>query len=187
MQRNALIGIAIVILLALAGVWFSIPSPKPVTEVASTSTTPTVASVPSNPPAVKPAAVVGGGNTYKSLLTQKGNYQCDYNQVAADGQSQNVIYISGGKLRAEFRTMKSGQAVANLSVYDGRYLYEWPEGTTVGTRKLLTSLSELPAAIPKDLTSGAVVGTNQNSVGWNCHPWLVDTKLLVAPSYVIFK
>ena len=193
MQKNTFIGIAIVVLLAIAGVWFSVPSVenKEVTVPENTPTTTPVAAIPTPlPPLPKkpvPKPATGSGNTYKSLLTQQGSYQCDYSQVSSAGQSQNVIYISNGKLRAEFRTMSGDTSSSNLSVYDGQYLYEWREGTAVGTKKLLTSLSELPAAIPKDLTSGGVIGNNGNSVGWNCHVWLVDAKILVPPSYVKFN
>ena len=76
---------------------------------------------------------------------------------------------------------------ANLAVYDGRYLYQWHEGTSVGTKMTLTSLSQLPSAIPQDLTSGTIYGSSYNSVGWNCHSWLTDKSLLAAPSYVTFS
>ncbi len=128
-----------------------------------------------------------GANTFKSLLTQSGSYQCDYDQVKESGVSHNVIYIYGGRLRGEFRTSINGNSTANLVVYDGHYLYQWREGTSVGTRNLLTSLSQLPLVIPKDLTSGQIYGTSYESVGWNCHNWLTNKSLLTPPSYVTFN
>ena len=187
MNQNTFIGITIAVLLLIVGAWLysanmsrnSVATP---TDTASSTQTQT-SGTPSTPasPAVK------NGNTYKSLLTQKGNYQCDYDQVSTSGKGHNVIYLSGGKLRAEFRTTVGATPSSNLSVYDGHYLYTWREGTTVGTKSLVTSLGQLPTAIPKDLTSGAIYGENYNSVGWQCHVWLLDAKLLTPPSYVTFK
>ena len=183
-------GISITALLILLGIWlYAMPQTAMAPSDLSTTTVSGVADMVSTTaaPAKPVAPAIKGGNTYKSLLTQKGNYQCDYSQVTSDGQSNNVVYISDGKLRAEFRSTIKGQEGANLSVYDGRYLYTWREGTSVGTKSLITSLGQLPTAIPKDLTSGAIHGDGVNSVGWDCHTWLVDKKLLTPPVYVTFK
>jgi hypothetical protein len=135
------------------------------------------------PAAPKPAATA----EFKSVLAQKGNYQCDYDQVQSTGQKHNVIYISNGKMRAEFRSISGDVTATTISVYDGRYLYTWKEGFSTGTRSTITSLGQLPAAIPADLTSGKIYGNTYESVGWKCRVWLVDSKLLAPPSYVKFQ
>jgi hypothetical protein len=134
-----------------------------------------------------PSKGIPNSTTYHSLLTQKGSYECDYAGASAGGQTNNVIYIYGGKMRGEFRTISPGQSTANLFVYDGHYLYQWKEGSSTGTRTVLTSLSQLPLIIPKDLTSGAIIGDNYTSVGWQCHSWLTNQALLTPPSYVSFN
>lgn len=189
MNKNTLVGITIATILALviAG-WgyFTLMHTAPNTpeSKAVTPFSPTKA-----PPPTAPASSGTKSNptSFKSVLTQKGNYECDYEQVSNTGKSHNVIYISGGKLRAEFRSTMAGSSGANLSVYDGHYLYTWREGTAVGTRAAITSLGQLPTAIPKDLTSGTIYGDNYNSVGWQCHTWLVDKTILTPPSYMTFK
>ena len=126
-------------------------------------------------------------STHQSLLTQTGSYECDYTQVQSSGQSTNVIYIYSGKLRGEFRTAdQNGVTTANLLVYDGHYLYQWREGMSTGTKTELTSLSQLPLVIPRDLTSGNIYGSSYESVGWQCHTWLTNKSLLTPPSYVAF-
>jgi hypothetical protein len=97
-----------------------------------------------------------------------------------------VIYISNGKMRGEFRSTSGTVSSANLMIYNGGYLYSWVEGTTVGKKTSINSLSDLPAVIPKDLTSGAIYGTSDNSVGWDCHDWLTDNSVFVIPTYVKF-
>jgi hypothetical protein len=98
-----------------------------------------------------------------------------------------VIYLSGGKLRAEFRTISGNVTAANLSIYDGHYLYSWKEGQSTGTKTGVTSLSQLPAAIPANLTSGKIYGNTYESVGWKCHAWIANNSILVPPSYVSFR
>jgi hypothetical protein len=186
MDTKNLIIIVLAIALILLGARFWSSAPASVEPIVATSTAAaTTAQQPVKAPAAKPAPK--NTQTYASLITQQGSYQCDYDQVAATGQSHNVIYISGGKLRAEFRTISGNVTAANLSVYDGHYLYSWKEGQSTGTKTGITSLSQLPAAIPANLTSGKIYGSTYESVGWKCHAWIADKSILAPPSYVSFR
>lgn len=176
MNRNLLIGIAVIVLVVLG--WWIFSSPKTSTDNTAqpsadntTTTTGTSGSVTQK-------------QTFKSLITQKGSYLCTYEQVSTSGKSTNSIYIADGRLRGEFR---DSNLVGNMMVYDGVYLYTWKEGTAVGTKMVLKSLAQLPTIIPKDLTSGASFGTNFDSVGWDCHQWIKDAKLLAPPVTVKFS
>ena len=86
-------------------------------------------------------------------------------------------------MRAEFRTVGGP---GNIMLYNGGYLYTWKEGSTSGTKTTIRTVADLPTAIPRDLTSGAAIGTAMNSVGWDCREWIKDPKILVVPSYVRF-
>jgi len=188
MNQNAFVGITIALILTGIGAWWytHIAQSQSESPAVVTATTPAAVQSSTNTP-VAPTPIKNGTPSFKSLLTQKGNYQCDYEQTSTTGKSHNVIYLSDGKLRAEFRSTMAANQGANLSVYDGHYLYTWREGTSVGTKTAITALGQLPTAIPKDLTSGAIYGDNYDSVGWQCHTWLVDKTLLTPPSYVTFK
>ncbi len=195
MNKSLLLAVGVIAAIALL-VWFftSSPSLPQQDSTNGASTTPGATVSPANPATTKPVPKqpttqgVPNPNTYKSLLTQTGSYQCDYDQVQSTGKSHNVIYIYGGKMRGEFRTSNAdGSTTSNLFVYDGRYMYQWKEGASVGNRTVLTSLSQLPLVIPKDLTSGGIVGNSYESVGWLCHTWLTNKALLTPPSYVSFN
>lgn len=124
--------------------------------------------------------------TFRSLLTQTGNHECLY-ALASNTQSHHVVQISDGKMYGEFRTTDaSGKAINSLMVYDGRYLYAWVEGKTTGTKTILASLDQLPEALPSDLTSGAIFGSADQNVSWDCHAWIPDTAKLAPPTYVKF-
>lgn len=195
LKINSGIIVAIALLAAIAlGVWFYTSNPAS-SEIQSATTTPSIDSVAN--PTAKPftktpakASTTGVPNsqtTYKSLLTQNGSYQCDYNSVTASGQTTGVIYIYNGKMRGEFRTQSPGESISNFFVYDGHYMYQWKEGRLTGVKTVLTSLSQLPFIIPKDLTSGAIIGSSYENIGWNCHTWLTNKSLLTPPSYVTFN
>lgn len=189
MNSNTRVVVAIAVLVAIAlFAWWTMSGSVPAQQSTDMATT-TATSTASGSGAASAPSKTGSstGNTLKSVLTQKGSYQCDYDQVQSTGQSHNVVYLSDGKMRAEFRTASGNTTTANLSVYDGRYLYSWREGMSTGTRTTVTKLSDLPSAIPQDLTSGKIYGTSYDSVGWKCHAWIPDAKILAAPNYVTFR
>lgn len=186
---RALAAVAVLIIIGLIAWWTMSGSAASQSGDAMATTTATSTSAGGGTPVSGSPANTGGtsGNTFKSVLTQKGSYECDYDQVQQSSQSHNVVYLSDGKLRAEFRTTSGNTTSANLSVYDGRYLYSWKEGLSTGTRTTVTKLADLPSAIPQDLTSGKIYGTSYDSVGWKCHAWIPDAKLLTPPNYVTFR
>jgi hypothetical protein len=199
MKNRVLYGVLIIVLLIgilmwarAAGDFRSASSP---TSLATSSTvgqidaTSSVANSPQSAAAAHKTTQSGAqsSRTFHTIFTQSGNHECDYDSVTATGRTSDRVYISGGKMRGEFRTVAGVSAHATMMVFDGYYLYTWTEGTTHGIRSDLTSVSQLPVAIPGDLMSGAVLGAGTNSVGWNCHPWIKDAALLMPPSYVTFS
>jgi hypothetical protein len=191
MNKSLVLAIAVLAAIALC-VWFfttgsaSLPGMQNASSTGMTSTTATTPST-TGKTTKTPTKGVPNSTTYKSLLTQTGSYECDYSSVQGSGQTSNIVYIYGGKMRGEFRNTSAGESSGNLFVYDGHYMYQWKEGSSVGTRTVLTSLSQLPLIIPKDLTSGGIIGDSYKSVGWICHSWLTNKSLLSPPSYVTFS
>jgi hypothetical protein len=173
-----------VIILAVLGVWYFSPfDSNPATGTDTATSSDTTGST-GTPAATTPAA---GSTTFRSIFTQTGNHQCDYTQAGTNSQANSVIYIADGKMRGEFRTTANGVSTASLMIYTGGYLYSWKEGATVGTKSSIKTIADLPEVIPSDLTSGAILGTGSNNVGWNCHDWLKDTKIFTLPTYVKFS
>lgn len=193
-MKSLVIGV-LIILLAAAAWWAFSPSLDMTsnTESDSTSQTSNTPSTSTNTSGGTSGGSTSGGssvtsaptkNTFRSVLTQQGNHECKYEQLDGTRNNSNVIYLSNGKMRGEFRTVGD---VGDLMVYDGVNLYTWQEGKTTGRVTKITSIAQLPDAIPKDLTSAAIFGSASNNVSWDCHPWIPDAKLLVKPSYVTFQ
>lgn len=192
MNRTYTIGAIIVLVVLAIGAWlWSSPAGVPVTDTTSPdATVPTtpdagVAGTPKAAPTpTKPTTTTAA---FKSIFAESGNHECKYEQVTATGRTTNVVRIADGKMRGEFRSTTGNVTKANLLVYSGGILYVWQEGKTTGNSSSITSISQLPYAIPSDLTSGKVLGTNNNNVSWDCHTWIPDAKQLVVPSYVTFS
>jgi len=185
MNRNTVIGGIIVIIIVILGIWYfsTMNAGVAVPETATTTSTGTTgtgaagttgAATPSNP------------STFHSIFTQSGNHECTYQQVGTDTKSTSVVYIADGKMRGEFRTT-GAVTTADLMIYNGGFLYAWKEGATTGKKTSISSLADLPAAIPQDLTSGAIFGVSADNVSWDCHDWAKDSTLFNLPTYVTFS
>lgn len=123
-----------------------------------------------------------------NLFPQKGSYECKYEQATQTGRSTNTIYISGGKIRGEFRSVDSqGFGTLSMLVYDGSYLYSWTEGKATGTRTQPKSLRDIPVVVPTNIHEGKVLGSGINSVSWDCHAWATVNSMLSKPTYVRFN
>ena len=182
-----IIGGIVVLILAILGVWYFASSPPGSVPVAQTQGEESGTSAAPASPSNTAAAPAKGSNTFRSIFTQSGNNACEYSGLDGSSQIDSVVYIADGKMRGEFRTMSGGVTKADLMVYDGGYLYAWQEGSATGKKTSIKSLADLPQAIPQDLTSGAIYGTSADNVGWDCHAWAKDAKLLTVPSYVKFS
>ncbi len=188
MNQNIIIGIVAVVILAILGLWY-VSAYRPASTAVTETTTTDVAKTDTTNPATGSNTDVKtkGTNTFHSIFTQAGNHECTYEQVGASSKTSSVIYIADGKMRGEFRTTSSSGTVASLMVYSGGYLYSWKEGMAVGKKTTIKTLADLPSVIPSDLESGAIFGTNTDSVSWDCHDWNKDAKLLTIPTYITFS
>ncbi len=184
MDQNKVIGIVVVVVLVILGIWYFSPSNTGMTgtQDGTGAAAGATGATGNTGTTVKPAAT----NTFRSIFTQSGNHECLYEQVSSSSRTSSRIYIADGKMRGEFRTMTGDTSSANLMIYSGGILYSWKEGATTGRKSSIKSMSELPEAIPSDLTSGGGFGVSLNNVSWDCHDWAKDPALLVVPSYVKF-
>lgn len=196
---NRYLVIAFIILAFLGGLYFTklrtiVPVPRLVTDQAtSTPDQATTTAQAPQVPAAKPSAGTAATpkapapkntQTYKSLVTQMGNYRCDVEQVSAGTRTDAVVFVSDGKMHVELRPVgKTG----TIAVYDGRYLYTWTEGMASGGKTQPSSLSQLPFILPANLNTRTTLSAGGSSFTWNCRTWTRDASLFVAPSYVTFK
>lgn len=185
MNKNILwgsVGIIVVVLFVWAlkmGEYESAEIIKTDTYVETTNTTSVKNNVVSKPVNTKPT------ETFTNILPKLGNYQCDYEEVTQSNRSSNTVYLSDGKMRAEFRSHDAkGNTVASIIVYDGLDLYSWTEGKSTGTVTRPKSISDFPSIIPKDIVTAKILGSGLYNASWNCHAWAKDPSMLVKPAYL---
>lgn len=192
MKKNLLLGAGIVGIAAFIVIGGGLIATDPGSDVVSeTSTTTEVTktnTVTKTPvkTTTTTAPIEGMKTSLGGIFAEKGNYQCNYESVSPQSRTSNVVYVSDGKMRGEFRTIEASSSKATLVVYDGSYLYVWTEGYSTGTVSQPKTIAELPGIIPEDVSSGRILGTSENNVSWNCFPWSKDASKLVKPSYVKF-
>ncbi|HEY0220718.1 MAG TPA: hypothetical protein VGC58_00665 [Candidatus Paceibacterota bacterium] len=130
---------------------------------------------------------VGMKSTLGGIFDEPGSYQCNYEQVTPQVRSTNVVYISAGKLRGEFRSTTATASTLSMVIYDGSNLFVWNEGQTTGKISQPRTIKDLPSLIPEDVTSGRILGSSANNVSWDCHAWSKVPSMLTRPSYVKFN
>lgn len=185
MNKNILWGSLVVVVVVLFVWWLSSKNTPSQTisvdttkEATNTNTVPVKSTTPAKPVSTAPT------ETFTNLLPKLGNYQCDYEEVTQTTRSSNTVYLSDGKMRAEFRSRTALAGTNSIMVYDGVNLYSWTEGKSEGTVTHPKSLSDFPAIIPRDIVAAKVLGSGLYNASWNCHPWIKDASLLVKPSYL---
>ncbi len=173
-------GVVIVVAVLLVWWWGSSQS----YEVAgnnATSTTKTTTTQKSTNSTPKPAPVV---EDFTNLLPRIGNYKCNYDEVTQTNRSTDIVYLSNGKMRAEFRSFNAQGGTNTIMVYDGINMYKWTEGMATGELLHPKYLADFPSIIPKDILTGVSLGSGLNNASWKCYPWAVDASFLVKPPYL---
>ena len=188
-MKKILIGVGLLLLVII--LIFAFKARK--TEAPASESANSASHETTNPNAVtttKPTATTSAKPTTQlvtNLFPQKGNYECKYEQATQTGRSSDTLYISGGKIRNEFRSLDAqGFGTLNMAVYDGRYLYSWIEGQSKGIVTEPKSLKDIPVVVPTDIHEGKVLGSGYNNVSWDCHAWSPIGTMLTKPSYVKF-
>lgn len=195
-MNTKLIALGVVVVLGLWWLFGSTITPTPTTPTTDNMATTTATTTPQTPTKTqpekpKPTPITSSvPATRKPLLPFLSNSQstkCTYETVSGSSRTSSILYMSKGVLRGEFRTWSGDTASSDMVHYDGAYVYTWKEGMSSGTKRIVSTLSDLPALIPRDLTSGSVLGTATNNASWDCHQWIVEKAKMTLPSYVSFK
>jgi hypothetical protein len=153
-------------------------STSPVTQSKTTSE-------PTKAPVTKQATTVR--KALLPFLSSSQSTKCSYETVNGPNRTSSQLYMSKGVLRGEFRSWSGTTATTDFVHYDGSYAYTWKEGFSTGNKKLVNTLADIPAIIPRDLTGGSVLGTATNNASWDCHQWIVESDKMTLPAYVQFK
>lgn len=178
MNKSIWIGIAVVVIVGL-GLWYvlAMPPAAPATNTQDQSATTT---------AQGGTTSTGGSTTTTSLraaTTQGGNYTCTLETTSSGQHTLGTLYGAGGKTRVDLSLQNNGTTVTMHIIRSNGYSYTWVDGQSVGTKMAITGASPIVAQ-----PSGGVISvTDEAIVASECHPWLTDASVFVAPKGITFK
>lgn len=128
---------------------------------------------------------LSGFGSFSDLIEKDLDLACDFEMVSSDTKAAvaGTIYISEGKLRADFAMEQAGEVYESHFLHDDTHSYTW---TT-------SSLGTFAFMSPLDGTSGAgdTATVNRNidfsqEVDYECRVWTVDEAVFLPPADVEF-
>ena len=116
-----------------------------------------------------------------NLLTLGGNQRCSFKSSDTKTVTEGTVYISGGKIRSDFKTTVEGKVQEMSMIRDGDMNYIWGPSLPTGI-KMKISLDELS----KNQQAGQFINSN-DKLNYNCLPWTTDASLFTPPANVKFS
>lgn len=120
--------------------------------------------------------------TLKEILALEKTQVCDVSFIAQDLQNKATIYLSGKRMRADYFAKINDKEVSSHIINDGKYLYTWADGTTVGV-KFSADVNENLGNENKDSIPSI---DPDEKYTFNCKPWVAIETLLNSPSNISF-
>jgi len=178
MNKNVVIAIVAVLVLAVVGVFAYKMSKKTMTAAPAQVmqvATPTTAPVTS-------------GNvrgTIKSLMTAGKSEVCSYTNQVNGANITGKIYVADSKMRGDFtvvNTAKNETVNSHMIINDGQTMYAWTDLSARGMKMSLASAASVTPAAGANSNSPDV---NQE-VQFTCSGWTTDASMFTVPTNVTF-
>lgn len=119
----------------------------------------------------------------KDLIARGGDYECTFSQTNDMSDSTGTVFISGAKLRGDFKT--TVKAVSNMNVEshmisDGAFMYTWSSMMPTGMKIAIAEGSTAE-------TSPATQSFDYNQkLDYDCKPWTSDVAKFTLPTDITF-
>ena len=180
MTKLQYIGVAVLIVVIGAGVWFtqhkSDGGAAPHTEVAETPQTESARAVHAS---------------FNELLASKAAQKCTFSRSDDFAQSTGVSYIAQGVVRtdATITFARTGAISRTSTLVTPDTMYEWDGESGKGMKMSTSMMKSQGDTAPKaqDGTASAFKDINlAQEYDYQCEPWTVDQSLLTPPTTVSF-
>ena len=134
---------------------------------------------------VEEASVFSG--SAKELMARGGNNKCTFTQEVENSKSTGTVYISGQKLRGDFKSDVTAAGV-NMSVEsymisDGEFMYTWSSMMPTGFKVKIVDTSATATTAPSSQQS---FDSNQK-LEYSCVSWTPDESQFMLPATITFK
>lgn len=175
MTKQRGIILAVVVILALLGVFALIQMKKPLSPAGEQ----TAVEQNNSTPVPQQESVTKG--SLRSLIAAGKNVNCEINYP--DGSTKGTTYVSGNKMRGDF-TVKGpdDKEIASHMINDGTYAYIWTDTAKQGTKVKIDAVK--PSVSPNAQTQGADL---DSEVDLKCSPWSVDDSKFTVPADIQFS
>ncbi len=118
---------------------------------------------------------------FADFVRQGGSYKCEVKQALSDMENSGTVYLSGGMMRGEFRTVAEGRTVTTNIINRDGYTYTWSSASPETGFKIKVDASA-------DAETSGTYSWDASQVGdYNCAAWSADASVFAVPTSVTFQ
>ncbi len=123
----------------------------------------------------------------QDLINRGKSLKCAYKAEESDGgESEVIMYISGGKVRTEAEVnIDGGKTIKSDMIIDNDWMYMWnsftPDGVKADTRKMPKGEDVTDSDVNKDMADLA------KEMDYKCHVWIPDNSKFKIPADIQFN
>jgi hypothetical protein len=174
MNKNTLVVIAAVIILALIGGGAYLSMNKK-------TSVPAAGTAAGNTRQTNPSQEATPLKSLKDLFLSGISQKCTYSDNTSGNQISGTTYIANGKMRVDSSYSVGGKNNLTHMIVSDNTNYVWTEGQTNGFK-----MSYDPNAQPSPSKGQGEIDMNK-SMNYSCSPWIADNSLFNLPSGIKFS
>ncbi len=168
MNKNIIMGVGTLIILGVI-VGFFVVNKK-------STLNPTMMNQQAGEMSPSPMANDNSPKSLKDLLTL-GSQKCTFN---AGTQSTGTVYVSSGKMKADFTISIAQGDITSHMLIDGETGYVWSDDSKGGIKMQINAVN--PSATPNAKTMDV-----NKKYDYSCVPWTVNESFFVLPANITFS
>lgn len=171
MNRNLIVTIVVVAIIALAGGYYVMSHMQAAPQAPSQTAAET--------PTPQPSAAMEKASL-KSFMTMVGDQQCQFNDTETG--NSGTVYLNSGKMRGDFSSTVNGKPAATHMINDGTDAYIWMDDQATGFKTNLKTIEEMSGQ------TGVQQSVDLNKqVDYKCTGWTPDPVKFAVPTEVKFQ
>lgn len=167
MSTKVVIGLIAALLVVAAGAWYFMGQGG--------------ASIPDGAMVGEGDESMTGSGSLSDLMRMGSSVKCTVHSEDPNAISDGMVYVSGGKVRADFTSAVAGTNHESSMITADGYIYTWSSAMPQGL-KMKNEGADTPSSAPTE--PGSV---NPNvKVNYSCAPWMVDSSVFMPPANIEF-
>jgi hypothetical protein len=119
----------------------------------------------------------------KSLLSAGKSLKCTFSNSTDEVNVEGTVYVSGGKVRQDYKTTSSQFSSSGHVIVDSENSYMWTDSSDQGFKFPIDN-GEQRAISPASGSENVDVNKNYK---FSCGGWIADNSLFVIPSNINFQ